>query len=97
MNSIISFNLSALPVLFSNLSVSELKLIFVLAYYISTTDKSVFINSAENREWLASYGFKRTPNRISDLLTGLERKKMVIKEGIDTYSLNKHIMASINK
>ena len=95
MNSIISFNLSALPVLFSNLSVSELKLIFVLAYYISTTNKNVFINSAENREWLASYGFKRTPNRIEDLLTGLERKKMIIKEGIDTYSLNKHIMSSI--
>jgi hypothetical protein len=94
MNSIISFNLSALPVLFSNLNVSELKFIFVLAYYISATDKKVFINSAENREWLAAYGFRRPVNRISDLLTSLERKKMLIKEGTNTYSLNKHIMAS---
>ena len=93
MESVVSFNLASMPGLFNSLNVSEMKLVFVLAHYSCSRNKSVFVNSAENREWLASFGFKRTPERISTLLSSLARKGMLVKEGTGVYSLNKNIVA----
>lgn len=92
MDNIISFKLASMPNLFNSLNVSEMKLVFVLAYYLRSKNKSVFVNSAENREWLASFGFKRTPERISSLLSSLTRKKVLLREGTGVYSINTSIL-----
>lgn len=93
MENAVSFNLTSMPGLFDSLNVSELKLVFVLAYYLRSKDKTVFVNSAENREWLASFGFKRTPERISNLLSSLVKRGVLVREGIGVYSLCGSILA----
>ena len=95
MKNIIAFNSMAMPVLFNNLNVNELKLLFVLIYYLSSTGKTVFINNPDTREWLSNYGFKRTPNRVASILSSLENKKMLVTEGSNVYSINKNILATI--
>lgn len=73
------------------LNVSEIKLVLVIAYYLSSKGKTLFVNNAENREFLALYGFKRTPVRVSTVLSSLTRKKMLVKEAQGVYSLPKKL------
>ena len=92
MDSIISFNLNSLPSLFTLLNVNEMKLVFVIAYYLKNNNRPVFINNAENREWLSNFGFKRSPERISSLLSSLTRKGFLVREGIGVFSLSENLI-----
>ena len=92
MNSTITFNSSALQIIFTKLNINEVKLTFVIAYYLLTENKKVFANNAINREWLSKHGFKRTPERIKDLLDSLVSKWVLIDNGNSVYSLNEHIV-----
>ena len=97
MKNTISFNSQALQIIFTKLNINEVKLTFVIAYYLLTEKKKVFVNTPSNREWLAKNGFKRTPDRIQRLLDTLVSKWVLIEEGGNAYSLNEHILVSNNK
>ena len=87
MSTRVSFETAKMPELFNTLNVSELKLVFVIIHYLTSKGKNMFINNADNREYLATMGFKRTPVRISNLLSSLVHKKMLNKEGFGVYSI----------
>lgn len=90
----IAFNPHALQIIFNKLNINEVKLTFVIAYYLLTEKKKVFVNTPKNREWLAKNGFKRSSDRIQRLLDTLVSKWVLIDEGGNAYSLNEHILVS---
>ena len=91
------YSTSEMEKVFNKVNVSEFKLIFVLVHYLAIKDKNVFINNAETRDYLASMGFKRTPVRVSTVLSSLARKKIIKKEGVGVYSIPESLFNIINE
>lgn len=96
MSNTITFKASALPVIFTRFNVNEVKLIIMIAYYLSQTNKIVFVNNAYNREWLANHGFRRSSKRISYLLSSLVDKKALKPQAPNVFSINSNIIDKIN-
>ena len=67
---------------------NECKLMLVIIYYMIQKNTTVFVNNAENRELLATVGFKRTPERISTILSSMVRKKMLKREASGVFSIS---------
>lgn len=87
MNNKVVLETDTLSRLFEVLNVNELKLTLVLIHYAASKNTRVFINNAENREYLASEDFKRTPVRISHLLSSLVNKGIIKREGLGVFSI----------
>lgn len=91
MERLVSIKTAKMAQFLQGLNVSEIKLVLVIAYYLSSKNKTLFANNAENREFLATYGFKRTPVRVSTVLSSLTRKKFLVRETQGVYSLPKSL------
>ena len=76
-----------MPGLFKSLNTSELKLMLIIAYYMVSKGKNLFINNADGREFLSSMEFRKTPVRICNLLSSLVKKGALVKEGTGVYSI----------
>lgn len=83
--------------LFTVLNVNELKLTLVLIQFLAIRNTRVFINNAENREYLSSVGFKRTPVRISHLLSSLSNKGVIKREGLGVFSIPEALCSFVIK
>ena len=86
------FKLDKFPILLNRLNVNEFKFIYSLAYYLMSTNKSVYTDIAENREALKSLGFNRSQIRIKNLLNSLVNKNILTKEDSSVYSFNRKLI-----
>ena len=80
-------NATKLPQLMVKLTSSECKILLFILYYLSSKNKRVYVNNAESREFLSSMGLKRTPVRISGILSSLTQKGILQKEYRGVYSV----------
>lgn len=87
MSNKVLLDVNALSELLIVLNVNELKLLLTLIQFLAIKNTRVFINNAENREYLAAADFKRTPTRISYLLSSLSNKGVIKREGFGVFSL----------
>lgn len=78
------------------LSTAELKMFFVILNYLNSKDKKVLVHNAEFREFMASMGFSKTPERISTILSSMVKKGVLIREGQGVYSVPGNIFLPDN-
>ena len=82
-------NVSEVSKLLPVLTGGELKLLLFILYYLSSNDKQVYINNKQTRELLAEVGFDRAPQRISNLLSSLVSKGVLVREAQAVFSVPK--------
>ena len=79
------------------LSTAELKMFFAVLNYLNTQGKKVLVHNVGFRDFLASIGFSKTPERISTILSSMVKRGVLIKEAQGVYSLSETYGALIKE
>lgn len=87
MNNIACLNAEKLSSIAAKLQGAELKVLLFILGYLSNSNKKVFVNCKETRNLLASFGFEKSPERISMILSGLVNKGILRRETSGVFSV----------
>ena len=87
MNDFALLNAPQMRRFFNALTTVEFKMLLMVLFYLSSNNKEVLVNNAAFREFLASAGFSKTPERICTILSALVRKGVLVREGQGVYSV----------
>lgn len=80
-------NASQMHRVFNELSTVEFKMLLMIVFYLSSSNKELLIHNAEFREFLSSVGFAKTSIRISTILSSMVKKGVLIREGQGVFSV----------
>lgn len=80
-------NAVELPVAASKLQGSEIKMLLLVLYYLSASNKPYLINDKKWREFMVSMKYAITPERTSMLLSSLTKKGLLKRETKGVYSV----------
>ena len=86
-------NVEKLSKLVMGLPSSECKVFILILHYLSANNKTVFVNNAESREFLASLGYDKTTVRISSVLSSLSQNNVMKRESVGVYSVSEDLFA----
>ena len=89
-------NASQMHRFFNVLTTVEFKMLLMVLFYLSSNNKEVLVNNAAFREFLASVGFSKTPERICTILSALVRKDVLVREGQGVYSVPGNLFLPAN-
>lgn len=89
-------NASKLGKLFSKLTTVEFKMLLMVLYYLSSSNKEVLVHNAEFRDFLASVDFAKTSIRISTILSSMVKKGVLVREGQGVFSVPGNLFLSAN-
>lgn len=80
-------NASKMSELIMKLSTVEGKVMLMILFYLSSNNKELLVHNASFREFLASMGFSKTPERICTILSSMVKKGVLVREGQGVYSV----------
>lgn len=80
-------NASQMHRVFNELSTVEFKMLLMIVFYLSSSNKELLIHNAEFREFLSSVGFAKTSIRISTILSSMVKKGVLVREGQGVFSV----------
>lgn len=76
---------------------SEVNVLLLMMCYMSEKSSNVFINCKESREMFGLYGFSKTPERISAILSSMAKKGVLKREASGIYTLPDGLFKLVNK
>lgn len=89
-------NILKITELLKKLSTVEFRMMLLILYYLSSSNKEVLIHNAEFREFLSSMNFSKTSIRISTILSSLVKKEVLVREGQGVFSVPGNIFLPAN-
>lgn len=89
-------NASQMHRVFNKLSTVEFKMLLMIVFYLSSTNKELLIHNAEFREFLSSVGFAKTSIRISTILSSMVKKGVLVREGQGVFSVPGNLFLPAN-
>lgn len=89
-------NTSKMYKLFKKLTTVEFKMLLMILYYLSSTNKKVLVHNAEFRGFLDSVGFSKTSIRISTILSSMVKKGVLVREGQGVFSVPGNLFLPVN-
>ena len=89
-------NASQMHRIFNELSTVEFKMLLMIVFYLSSSNKELLIHNAEFREFLSSVGFAKTSIRISTILSSMVKKGVLVREGQGVFSVTGNLFLPAN-
>lgn len=89
-------NASQMHRVFNELSTVEFKMLLMIVFYLSSSNKELLIHNAEFREFLSSVGFAKTSIRISTILSSMVKKGVLVREGQGVFSVPGNLFSPAN-
>lgn len=89
-------NASQMHRVFNELSTVEFKMLLMIVFYLSSSNKELLIHNAEFREFLSSVGFAKTSIRISTILSSMVKKRVLVREGQGVFSVPGNLFLPAN-
>ena len=97
MNKFGYLNFNKLMELNKKVTTTEFKMLLVILEYLSSTNKDVLINNKNFREFLDQLGFSKTPERVSTILSSLNRKDVLFREAPGVYTVVESLYLKVNE